>query len=147
MGCDELGAGEPGGDRATNRSATFGPLGEGLAHAAGVRIRERLARGLEHVVEGVGDPEPLERPGGEERGDARVLVRRGDQQVAHALHRRAFEVAQDPDEAGGVGGQRRLRELAQVELGAVAAAGGAGELPHVEQRRAWSRSSCRRRES
>ena len=118
MGCDELRAGEPGGDRATNRPATFGPLGERLAHAAGVRIRERLARGLEHVVEGVGDPEPLERPGGEERGDARVLVRRGDEQVAHALHRRAFEVAQDPDEArrvGGAAGPWRARSRSSSE--------------------------------
>ena len=51
-------------------------------------------RGDSSRVESVGDPELLERPGGEERGDAGVLVGRGDEQVAHALHRRALEVAQ-----------------------------------------------------
>ena len=91
-----------------------------------------VAGRLEHGVEHIGEPELLEGPGAQERGDAGVLVGRRDEQVAHALHGRALEVAQQAEQADGVGAEPGIRDLGEVEFVAVAAVGGARELADVE---------------
>ena len=78
-----------------------------------------VVAGLKHRVEGVGDPELLVRPRRQEGGHAGVFVRRGDEQIAHPLHRGALEIAQQPQQPQGVGAQagRGDRRIGRVRRG------------------------------
>jgi hypothetical protein len=120
-------------DRAGDRAAALDGLAGAVSAGPLLDVLEaRLAVRLEHGVDRVGDPVLLERPRDEERGDAGVLVRRGDEQVAEVLHRRALEAAEVAQEAELVRAERRGLEGGQVELGAERALGGQGELADVE---------------
>jgi len=67
-----------GGHGATYRAAPVGGLGTALAHLALRGILEPgKAVGLEHGIQCVGDPEFLEGPRHEERGDPGVFVSGG----------------------------------------------------------------------
>ncbi len=133
---DDLCTGDVGDEGTTDRATAFAALRQYPPCRTGAR--REVAGGGRHIqdgVEGIGYPEPLEHPRGEERGDTGVLMRRATRRsrtrcsVARSMSRSARTSRTDSVSSGSLASDPRSSVPRLV-----AAVCRTGELTHVESR-------------
>ncbi len=92
------------------------PLGQPLPQSGDPAGAGRLAMGGEHLGNGLAVPVLLVVPDGEERGDVRVPVGPGDQDVPEIAHSVDLDVVHVAEAAEDIGGQRLVPERGEVDV-------------------------------
>jgi hypothetical protein len=90
-----------------------------VAHGGDPGCTGQLAVGLEHPPDRLAVPHLLEDPAGEEGGDLRILVGRGQEEIAQVAHRVVLDVVHVAQRAQGLGREGFVSEVVEVDTGQI----------------------------